>query len=317
MTVRTKPWAIDGNTHPAQDARLALASLLGVNATSAFGGGVSTSDPGHGVAYATDLKVTQNGTPNMSVNVAAGTALVRGANQLQGVYAASNDATVNLTIAAADSTNPRWDLVILEVRDSNYSGASDDARLVVVQGTPAASPSDPSLVSYPTALVLARVTVDAGATSITTAKITDLRTAAGPWKNPRGRVGKVQHTSNSGAFTTVANISDDLSVATLQYRRYKITALAVFSQTANTAAAQNLIVAEGAGNTQKCFTSEYTTGSGEDETVTHVIPGFEFDGDGTTKTFRLRGGAGSSAIMAASATAPAWMLIEDIGGVVG
>jgi hypothetical protein len=155
-----------------------LGGMLGA-ATGSFAGGVASSDPAHGVARGADFAVTQNGTPNMSVNVAAGGAFIRGTqNANQGAYHVWNDGTVNLSISAADATNGRRDLVIAQVRDAFYSGATNDARITVVTGTPAASPADPSLASFPNALVLARITVAAGDTAINTADITDLRTMA-------------------------------------------------------------------------------------------------------------------------------------------
>jgi len=92
---------------------------------------------------------------------------------LQGAYAVTNDATVNLAIGAADPTNPRRDLVVVTVRDAAFSGANNDVILQVVQGTPAGSPVDPATPAN--SLVLARVAVAAAASSIVTANITDLR----------------------------------------------------------------------------------------------------------------------------------------------
>lgn len=178
MTVRTTPIFIQGNSHPAEETRLMLAGILG-SVTGSFAGGVASSDAAHGVVRATDLAVTQNGTPNMTVNVAAGGCFIRGTQSAnQGAYHLYNDASLSVAISAADATNPRRDLIIAQARDLNYSGADKDGRIIVVTGTPAASPSDPSLSSYPNALVLARVAVAAGATSILTANITDLRPVA-------------------------------------------------------------------------------------------------------------------------------------------
>jgi hypothetical protein len=147
--------------------------------TGSFAGGVASSDPAHGVVRTGDFAVTQNGTPNMSVDVAAGGAFIRGTqNANQGAYHVWNDGTVNLSIDAAHPTNGRKDLVIAQVRDAFYSGATNDARITVVTGTAAASPVDPSLSSFPNALVLARITVAAGDTAINTADITDLRPLA-------------------------------------------------------------------------------------------------------------------------------------------
>lgn len=182
MTVQSMPWAIQGASHPAENARNVLGAMFGVPvAAHTAAASVTTAGGGHGVVGATDLAVSQNGTPNMSVNVAAGRAIVRSggtSSLLAASYAFLNDATVNVSIAAADPTNPRRDLVIAQVRDTNYGEAANDARITVVTGTPAASPSDPALTSYPNCVVLARVAVAAAATTILTANITDLRTRA-------------------------------------------------------------------------------------------------------------------------------------------
>jgi hypothetical protein len=147
-------------------------------ATGSFGGGAAASDPAHGVVRSTDLNVTQNGTPNMTVLVSAGGAFIRGTQSSnQGAYHVWNDASQSLTIATS-AAQPRNDLIIAYVRDQSYSGSSSDAQLAVVAGTPAASPSDPSLSAYPNALVLARVVVAASTSTITTAMITDLRPLA-------------------------------------------------------------------------------------------------------------------------------------------
>ncbi len=130
-----------------------------------------------GIIQPTDLAVSQNGTPNMSVNVAAGRCVVDGDdNAAQGFYLCWNDAVKNVTIAAADPTNPRRDLVVARVRDAFYTGATNAWDIFVVTGTPAGSPVDPAIPNN--ALLLARVSVAASATSITNANITDLRVRA-------------------------------------------------------------------------------------------------------------------------------------------
>jgi hypothetical protein len=180
MPIEDPPFVLQGDSHPAIVFRHALGGLLGAPVTS-FAGGVSATGTrgAHGVCGGADMAVAQNGTPNMTVLVAAGHAFIRGTEAtIQDTYAVYNDAQVALSIAAADPALPRNDLICLQVRDSNYSGAVLAARLVVVQGTPNASPADPSLAAVPNALVLARVRVNAAATSIVTANITDLRTRA-------------------------------------------------------------------------------------------------------------------------------------------
>lgn len=178
MSVVTPPFVQQGGSHPAATFREMLAAAAMTPAAS-FAGGIqaTTAGGGHGVVGGGDFAVTQNGTPDMTVIVAAGSGFVRGTEALaQGVYASFNDAPVSLAVSAADPTNARKDLVVLKARDAFYSGASTDMSLAIVTGTPAASPSDPSIPAN--ALVLARITVPAAATSVITAYITDLRTFA-------------------------------------------------------------------------------------------------------------------------------------------
>lgn len=180
MTVQAMPWAIQGQSHPAENARNLVAAMFGAPVAALVEGvSITTAGGAHGVVGAGDLVVAQNGTPNMSVNVAAGRAVVRSteaASLLAGAYSFLNDATVNLSIAASDPTNPRIDLVIAQVRDSNYSGASTDARIAVVTGTPAGSPAVPAVPD--SCVVLAQVAVAALATTIVNANIADKRTRA-------------------------------------------------------------------------------------------------------------------------------------------
>lgn len=180
MTVQAMPWAIQGQSHPAENARNFVAAMFGAPVAALVEGvSITTAGGAHGVVGATDLAVSQNGGGNMSVNVAAGRAVIRSteaASLLAGAYTFLNDGTVNLVIAAADPTNPRIDIVIAQVRDSNYSGASTDARLTVVTGTPAGSPAVPAVPD--SCVVLAQVAVAALASSITNANITDKRTRA-------------------------------------------------------------------------------------------------------------------------------------------
>lgn len=129
-----------------------------------------------GVDNPGDMAVSQNGTPNMSVNVAAGQVAVDGTQDTvhQGSYVGLNDATTNLSIAASDPTNPRIDIVVAQFEDSVYSGSNNDFKLAVVTGTPAGSPVPPSTPAN--SLVLAQVRVNATVTTIGNANITDGRT---------------------------------------------------------------------------------------------------------------------------------------------
>jgi hypothetical protein len=128
-----------------------------------------------------DLRVTERpGGPEMSVDVAAGTAVIEGDDtDLQGAYIVRVTTPENIPVPAPPASNSRIDLVVLRVRDSTATGGDpglDGATLEIVQGTPAASPTAPPTPD--TALLLARMTVAAGAVSVLDANITDQRIQA-------------------------------------------------------------------------------------------------------------------------------------------
>lgn len=178
MTVDNPPYAMQGLDHDADLFRQMLRALLGGPPEDVPAGVGTTRMLGaHGVSGPTAMKVTANGTPNMTVKVAPGGAFVTGTEAAgQGTYYANSQSIETLTIATANATNPRRDIIVAKVEDSDYGGSTQEWSLAVVQGTAAASPADPSLPAN--ALALARVTVGAGATSITNGDITDLRTRA-------------------------------------------------------------------------------------------------------------------------------------------
>lgn len=137
-----------------------------------------------GVAnMATDCLVTQNGTPNMSVNVAAGTVYIPNSSFVENSTAqnrywrAINDATINLAINANSSGNPRITSVFAR---RNANTPNDDATnafdFLVVDGTPAGSPTPPATPANHERI--ADIAVANGASSIVTANITDRRRLA-------------------------------------------------------------------------------------------------------------------------------------------
>jgi hypothetical protein len=90
-----------------------------------------------------------------------------------GVYTSYNDAAVTASIATANATNPRIDLVCLTVNDAYYTGSTNNIVVNVVTGTPAGSPTVPSTPAN--SIALAQVYVGAAVTSITNSNITDVR----------------------------------------------------------------------------------------------------------------------------------------------
>lgn len=164
MTAQNPAIYLQAGSHPAEDVRRFIAALLG---------------DVEGILLSTDLAVTEkSGTPDMSVDVAGGRCFILGDEATyQGTYFCENRGVTNLVIAASDPTNERHDLIVAQVEDSDYSGATDAWKLAVITGTPAASPVDPAVPDN--AISLARVNVAALATSILDASIDDLRTQAG------------------------------------------------------------------------------------------------------------------------------------------
>lgn len=173
MTV-DRLWVENAADHNAVQYRQMLAMFAGTKLRAL--GGTATSGTGNGGVSETDaLKVTQRGAgANMSVDVATGGCTVGGTSSAErGDYFVQNDAVANVVISASDPTNPRIDIVGVRIRDTAYGEAADDVAIMVVTGTPAASPAEPTLPAN--FLSLARVDVAAGASSITNANITDRR----------------------------------------------------------------------------------------------------------------------------------------------
>ena len=158
MTLRTPPSWLQNGSHPAENDRLTMQALY------------STT----GIIGSTSLAVTQSATPGMSVLIASGWAAIVGTTQANmGVYTSYNDASVTASIATANATNPRIDLVCLTVNDAYYTGSTNNIVVNVVTGTPASSPAVPSTPAN--SIALAQVYVGAAVTSIVNANITDVR----------------------------------------------------------------------------------------------------------------------------------------------
>lgn len=134
---------------------------------SIIGWGVARSNVGVLLGTGTQpfdaLKVQAQVAPSASIDVLAGSGLVKG-------IAYINTATVSFVIAANSSGNPRIDTVVLR---ADY--ALQTVRLAVKQGTPAASPSVPTLTQTANTLweiPLADIAVANGFATITNANIT-------------------------------------------------------------------------------------------------------------------------------------------------
>jgi hypothetical protein len=108
----------------------------------------------------------------MNVSVSAGYCCVANStSSLQGGYVFGLMTSGLLTVAAADTTNPRIDLVVAYVSDLGNDSSS--SYVAIITGTPASVPSAPSVPAN--SLILAQIAVAANVTSIVAGNITDER----------------------------------------------------------------------------------------------------------------------------------------------
>lgn len=107
----------------------------------------------------------------LSVQVAAGYCCVPSPTANNGGYIFGTLSAATLTLAAADPSNPRTDLIAARVYDTGNSASYCDVE--VVTGTPATPATTPSL---PTASIpLATVSVPAAAVALASGAVADLR----------------------------------------------------------------------------------------------------------------------------------------------
>jgi len=199
MTLHTPPSWLQNASHPAENDRLTTQALWATT----------------GIIAPASLAVTANSPAAMNVYVADGWAAIVGTTQADmGTYVAYNDASVLLTITAANPTNPRIDLICMTVNDSYYSGVLDNVVFQVIAGTPAATPVAPSLPAN--SISLATVYVASGALSITSGNITDTRVSV-TTNLPIGDItGVTAGTGLTGGGTSgTVTLAIDSTVATL------------------------------------------------------------------------------------------------------
>lgn len=163
MALRNPPSWLQNGSHPAENDRLTTTGVIWRS---------------KGVADYGSFRVSQSGTPAMTVSVAAGHALVQGTQTAsQGLYIIYNDAATTVAISTASPTLPRIDRICLTVQDSFYGGtANNQVILQAIAGTPNASPVAPAEPAN--SITLALVAVAANTTAIVDGNITDSRTVA-------------------------------------------------------------------------------------------------------------------------------------------
>jgi hypothetical protein len=122
----------------------------------------------------------------MSVDVQVGDVNIQASDR---AFYGINDAVVNVVVSASSPSNPRRDAVVAYIDLSVVSSVSNDnpgvLKFLVVAGTPAGSPADPSAGTIQTAvggtnpyIILARIDVATSSSSVVNANITDRRNPA-------------------------------------------------------------------------------------------------------------------------------------------
>lgn len=111
-----------------------------------------------GVRPGPGLDVSVVGT---TITVTPGAGIVQSAaSATAGAYWAWLDANATLTLTAADAANPRSDLVYLRVRDTDEDGSgARDCAPIYLAGTPAASPTTPSIPGGTSGIILGVISV--------------------------------------------------------------------------------------------------------------------------------------------------------------
>ena len=121
-----------------------------------------------GVTSKDSLAITAGAAGGMTVDVAAGTAVIDG-------YTYRNTDTLTLILPQADAAYPRWDLVALRL-DLD----AREIRCVLYPGIPSANPAAPALTLTESVheIPLAQLAVAAGETVMEASSVTDLRPRA-------------------------------------------------------------------------------------------------------------------------------------------
>lgn len=168
MTFSLGVWAVDGQTNGASLARLQLQAA---------------TNGAEGVVGAGDLVVSATATPSGSVLVGSGACIVAGKEaDFQGSYFGYNVGDQLVSITPTGSGSGRSDLIVARVEDPTVAGtpwthdpATDSLIYArVIEGVSSSTTKAPSDQS---AIALARIDIPVSTTNITSAMITDLRSA--------------------------------------------------------------------------------------------------------------------------------------------
>ena len=140
-------------------------------ATRAYTAGTATAVAVPGGVYPGIGAMGVSASRGLNVQVAAGYCCVPHPVTGQGGYIFGTLTAQTLSLAAADPSNPRIDLIVARVYDTSNSSSFCDVEVITgVAATPAVTPSTPSA-----AIALASVSVPAAAVALSSGAVTDLR----------------------------------------------------------------------------------------------------------------------------------------------
>lgn len=254
--------------------------------------------------------VSQTGTPSMAVSVTGAVFVIPGPSYASvGAYLWSpGTAATTVTIGGADPSNPRIDLVTVQVTTAGTSSTAGQGDFVVVPGTPASSPTAPSTPTG--ALVLAQVRVDAGVTSIVNAKITDQRTFTSMRSSTF--VGSAQATSNQGSIagSTVDLTSVTKTFTAVSGHRYKVIASGLGCTSTVTSDIYQVQLNVGGTTVQQARGACGSTPTAS-WFMSQVISGLS--GSVTAKVQIIRAAGTGTLTHSAGSSNPATITVEDIG----
>ncbi len=149
------PFPFDGVDATAEELRFPVTAAFDRDPFAAGTVGVPTvGNPGFGV-LGDSLRVSGAGS---TVTVARGAAVIKGSETaLQGSYVVPLQTAATISGIPTAATQ-RYDLITLQVRDSDYSGGNQDGPVARTQGTASSTPSDPTPPA--SSIVLARLRVN-------------------------------------------------------------------------------------------------------------------------------------------------------------
>lgn len=167
------------------------------------------------------LEVAAKSSPDMSILVSSGSAFNNGM-----FY--QNNATVTLTIDSNTDSLPRKDAICIE-----FNGAN--SKLVVIKGTPSASPIIKTVATDFNHILLAEILVGVGTTKIQSSDITDRRTVTGQYtlesldKSIHSIEDRVKNIENGKLVTYYNHIQNDNYILNTSLMEFKETGMKISS----------------------------------------------------------------------------------------